>query len=216
MLTPQPPASTPEFNLGNAQRLPMPGPLSFGPLVIPQSPGPLTNMLPLPMPEPLALFADPVPAPKIPPQMAKPIPRPLDPSPTAASQTAQAPKALSPPPPSSVPEAGAGEETGLGNGFRLLFMPESTELPAAAALVVRELADSMSREPTLRLKLAAYASGEAENPVPARRLSLLRALKLREALVAEGIDILRIDIMALGITATAPPRDRVDLLPMRR
>ena len=73
----------------------------------------------------------------------------------------------------------------------------------------------MGRQPGMRLKVAAYASGEVENPVPARRLSLQRALKVREALAGEGIASLRVDVLALGLTAAAPPLDRVDLIPIR-
>ncbi|MEI7608912.1 MAG: OmpA family protein, partial [Rhodospirillaceae bacterium] len=106
-------------------------------------------------------------------------------------------------------------DPGVADGFRLLFAPGSAELPAATSALLREIADALGREPAMRLKVLAYASGEADNPVPARRLSLQRALKVREALAGEGIASLRIDVLALGLGATAPPLDRVDLVPIR-
>ena len=212
MLTPQPPPSPAEFNAGNAKPLPIPRRLGLEPLEIPPAPGPLTDIPPLPLPEPLVLSADPVTAQKAPPQMAKPLLRPSGPSPQPSGDSDD-PAVTASPPPAGAP-GGVEEDAGIGTGFRLLFPPGSPELPAAAAIVIHELADTMAREPALRLRLAAYASGEAENPVPARRLSLQRALKVREALVGEGVNTLRIDVMALGITAPAPPRDRVDLIPI--
>jgi len=207
MLTPSLPPSSPEFNASTARPLPIPEPPGLKPLPTPEAPGPLASMAPLPRPQPLDFAAEPVPEPGAPPQSAKPMPRPA--GAPAPLPTTAAPSDTPPPPPS--PE----DESGVADGFRLLFAPGSADLPAAAPALLREIAETMGREPALRLKVAAYASGEAENPVPARRLSLQRALKVREALAGEGIASLRVDVLALGLTAAAPPLDRVDLVPVR-
>ena len=210
MVTPKPPPPSPEFNASVAKPLPLPEPPSFKTLPPPRSPGPRAHIAPLPRPEPLKLGTTPIPEPSPPAQLAKPMARPADaPESTAIPpDTAETPE---PPPPT-------GSDTdimGIAGGYRLLFAPGSRELPATAAALLREIAEDMSREPLLRLRVAAYASGEAENPVPARRLSLQRALKVREALAGEGIASLRVDILALGLNAGSPPWDRVDLIPVR-
>jgi outer membrane protein OmpA-like peptidoglycan-associated protein len=214
MVTPTLPPPSPEFNAHNARPLPVPDAPSLRPPRPPEAPGPVAALVPLAVPAPLALPAADVPVPGAPAAMKKPIARPTGaPTPLPAEATEPMGPAAEPAAP-AVP-APEGADAGVGSGFRLLFAPGSTELPAAAAALLRELADTMGREPAMRLKVLAYASGEAENPVPARRLSLQRALKVREALAGEGIASLRVDVLALGLTATAPPFDRVDLQPVR-
>ncbi len=215
MVTPQPPPSSPEFNAATAKPLPIPVPPNLRPLATPEAPGPLDGMAPLPRPEPLELGAVPVPEPGTPAQIARPMPRPAD---APSRSAAAAPPPTPAPPPATAADTAADTadigEAGVAGGVRLLFAPGSAELPAAAAPLLRDLADTMARDPRMRLKVAAYASGEAENPVPARRLSLQRALKVREALAGEGIASLRVDVLALGLNADAPPMDRVDLIPL--
>ncbi|MEI6557812.1 MAG: OmpA family protein [Rhodospirillaceae bacterium] len=210
MVAPQLPPPSPEFNAQVARPLPLPEPPRLMTLAPPAAPGPVAVMAPLPSPEPLDFTLAPVPQPATPGQIARPMPRPAG-SPAPLRDEAGWPPTAAPTPSSPPP---ANDEIGVAGGFRLLFAPGSAELPAVAAAVLREIAETMAQDLRLRLKVAAYASGEAENPVPARRLSLQRALKVREALAGEGIPSLRIDVLALGITAEAPPRDRVDLLPI--
>ncbi len=214
MVTPQSPPSSPEFNAQVAKPLPVPEPPSLRPLAAPAAPGPLTRMTPLPRPEPLVLSAMPVLEPNVPAALAKPIPRPTSPPPSMTEAPTATPESAATTQESAAP-ASASAEAGVGGGYRLLFEPGARELPAAATALLHEVAESMGREPLLRLKIAAYASGDPENPVPARRLSLQRALKVREALAGEGIVSLRVDILALGLNAPAPPNDRVDLIPVR-
>ena len=210
MITPQPPPSSPEFNARMAKALPLPEPPNLGTMATPAAPGPVARMEPLPHPPPLDLSAAPVAEPGTPPMIAHPLPRPTagaaPPDDTGPAADPMSPPVLAPQP---------GGDAGVEGSFRLLFAPGSPDLPAAAAGLLREIADSMAREPTLRLRIAAYASGDAENPVPARRLSLQRALKVREALAGEGIASLRVDIQALGLGDGSTPRDRVDLIPIR-
>ncbi len=66
-------------------------------------------------------------------------------------------------------------------------------------------------DPSLRLQLLAYAGGESLSPSKARRLSLSRALSARTFLIENGLRSTRIDVRALGDTATDEPVNRVDI-----
>ena len=218
MVTPRPPPSSPEFNAANARPLPVPEQPAFSRTPVLTPPGPVAALVPLPNPEPLALRPAPTVTgePTPPPQMSKPMPRPTGGSAPASEQNepAAAPVAAPPPPIAAPPVATAAEDALAAGGIRLLFKPGSAELPAAAAALLHDLADTLGRTPRMRFRLLAYASGDKENPVPARRLSLRRGLKVREALAGEGIANARVDVLSLGLTATAPPLDRVDLIPI--
>ena len=217
MVTPQPPPSSPEFNAANARPLPVPEPPAFSRTPSLTTPGAGAALVPLPNPEPLALTPAPTVAaePTPPPQMSKPIPRPTGGPAPVIEETEPAPAPVAAQPAAVAPPPVVATEDALApGGIRLLFKPGSAELPAASASLLHDLVDTLGRTPQTRFRLLAYASGDKENPVPARRLSLQRALKVREALAGEGIANARVDVLPLGLTAAAPPLDRVDLIPV--
>jgi len=149
---------------------------------------------PAPAPAPPRVAAAPPPAaPPAPPQAAAPAPPP--------SQTAARPPAAALPP------------TAIGGaGPRLVFGAGSSELPAGADTTLRDLAQRLNADESLRLQVVAYADGTPEQASQARRLSLSRALTVRSYLISQGVRSTRIDVRALGSRASDGPPDRVDLL----
>jgi outer membrane protein OmpA-like peptidoglycan-associated protein len=64
----------------------------------------------------------------------------------------------------------------------------------------------------VRVTLTAYAAvGDSTPPREARRLSLTRALAVRDYLTAKGISSSRIDVRALGANVPSGDPDRVDI-----
>jgi len=61
------------------------------------------------------------------------------------------------------------------------------------------------------INVAAYAAGSPDDASTARRLSLSRALAVRDALIQDGIPSARIYVRALGSQAGSGPADRVDI-----
>ncbi len=100
--------------------------------------------------------------------------------------------------------------------IRIHFAPGAADLPESAETAVGEITALMSREPSLRLQLLAYAAGTKETASQSRRLSLNRALAVRGALIDAGVRSTRIDVRALGSQTEETPPDRVDVLVMQR
>jgi outer membrane protein OmpA-like peptidoglycan-associated protein len=120
-----------------------------------------------------------------------------------------APPLAPPPPAGAVPAALPPLSAGS-----LSFPAGSSLLPDAAEASLKALAERMRAQPTSRLQLRAYATGDVDSERQARQLSLARALAVRERLTALGVRSTRIDVRPLGIAA--PPnnpdvRDRVDV-----
>ena len=207
MVAPVPPPSSPDFNIRVAKPLPNPETPFLAPLPVPDAPPPPVVLEPLPNPEVPVLEALPAaPEPSAPVQRAQPISRPAEPARDTVTgltprQTASLPPAA--PAPAPVPEA----------SYRLVFAAGSADLPASAISLVATLADLLTQDEHLRLKLNSYASGAADEPVAARKLSLQRALKVRSALVDKGIASTRVDVLALGFGDGATPADLIDIVP---
>lgn len=114
--------------------------------------------------------------------------------------------ALSPPP----RQSGAGPQS-----LRIPFSGEAAVLPEPAKGDLKQIANSLSKDPAMRVQVMAYASG-TDDGGKARRLSLSRALAVRTYLIEQGIGSTRIDVRALGNTAEGGPADRVDLVVVSR
>jgi len=217
MVAPEASPSSPDFNIRVAKPLANPEAPALVPLPVPDPPPPPVVMQPLPNPEPPALVALPVAeAPPTPPQRAKPITAPAEP----AHDTLSALEPKTEPKPqqtASLPMGGAPAKRAATEAYeplyRLEFAGPSPELPASAGALLGTIAGLLSRNEHLRLKLNSFASGSTDDPVAARRLSLQRALKVRAMLIEKGIPSTRVDVLALGLTATEPPADRIDLVP---
>jgi len=94
---------------------------------------------------------------------------------------------------------------------RLTFDGGSATLSDSARAALDSLAAQLAGNEQ-RLKVVAYAAGQANNASQARRLSLSRALAVRSYLIDKGIRSTRIDVQAMGAPENASgPADRVDL-----
>jgi outer membrane protein OmpA-like peptidoglycan-associated protein len=143
-----------------------------------------------------------------------------------APAPADAPMPPPPPPPIS---ATAGTTVAPlpkidGTGVRLDFTGTEADLTPGSADAVKALVAAAPPAETTSFNVVAYATGTADDPSAARRLSLSRALAVRSALIASGVPSTRIYVRALGApppdahpTATGTekaggPADRVDVI----
>jgi len=97
--------------------------------------------------------------------------------------------------------------------FRVSFRAGDAALPQGIAPTLTELGRLLSAVPagTGRITVQGQASGPADDPSTARRLSLARAIEVRRALVAGGLEETRVDVRPLGITPAG--LDAADILP---
>lgn len=95
------------------------------------------------------------------------------------------------------------------------FAAGQGDLPAAQLAALDTLANQyMNGED--RLQVRAYAANSAgDGGSGARRLSLTRALAVRQYLIDKGIRSTRIDVRALGAPTEGSP-DRVEIAPVGR
>lgn len=139
------------------------------------------------------------PAPK---PAAKPAPKPTP------TQVAKA----EPPPAQSTPAPAA--EAGLTKRSVILFAKDATD-PAAGALgsikfLAGDLNSAMTRSAS-RIELQAFGGAKGDKGSDARRLSLKRALAIRQVLIDDGVSPDRIDVRAMGGADDSGPTDRVDV-----
>jgi outer membrane protein OmpA-like peptidoglycan-associated protein len=188
-------------------------------------PGQRSGPIQLHMPSPHRRVASAEPRPKPAPKAA-PQPKPA-PAPKVAS-TAPAPEANpfgsapdfshvfgnAPPPPRTAP---AGPTTGnesLTKRSMILFAKDAPD-PAKSALgnirfLAGELNSAMST-PNARIELQAFGGAKGDKGSDARRLSLKRALSIRQVLIDDGVSADRIDVRAMGGVDDTGPTDRVDV-----
>jgi outer membrane protein OmpA-like peptidoglycan-associated protein len=138
-------------------------------------------------------------------------PPPPRPSPTETPPAAAAP---APPPPTQTAAVQSGDAAGVKT--RMLFDAGSAELNDTAKAALDALAERLSADENLRIRLQAFASGNDETAPEARRLSLKRALNVRSHLVKRNIRNTRMDVQALGIKSGDGPADRVDAVIVTR
>lgn len=96
---------------------------------------------------------------------------------------------------------------------RVAFRPGEAALPEGAGPALAALGARLAARPAGagRVTVEGQASGPADDPSTARRLSLARAQAVRAALVAGGIAETRVDVRPLGRTAAG--LDAADILP---
>ncbi len=106
----------------------------------------------------------------------------------------------------AAPTAGAPKSS-------ILFSPGQEEPPQTAAETVRNLAPGLSTalwSGTAHIQLEAYGGAHGDKGSDARRLSLKRALIIRQLLIDDGIPSERIVVRAMGGAVSGAP-DRVDI-----
>lgn len=148
-------------------------------------------------------------------------PAATEPLPAAPAPAPPKPADLSamPPPPQPAPAPQAAAPLSLPPGmealpqgaFRLRFPAGTEALPPAAASTLAEVGRRLTAGPAGRIVLTSQASGPEADVSAARRLSLARALAVKQALAAGGLAPTRIDLRPMGRTADAA--DAVDVQP---
>jgi len=127
---------------------------------------------------------------------------------------------MTPPPPApsrqtaSAAPAPAQTLPGMTKRSVILFAPKSAE-PADSALdaikyLAGDLAGAMSG-PKSRVEIQAFGGTRGDKGSDARRLSLKRALAIRQVLIDDGVPAERIDVRAMGGVDDSGPADRVDV-----
>jgi len=166
----------------------------------------------------------------VPPQTASSQPTPASPTEAAASQQVALPivtpppaaatepvappapaMTAAPPPPPPITTSSTTRAAETPAGMRLTFDPAATDLSAASVDAIKRFVGAAPNADTVSYNVLAYAAGKADDASVARRLALSRALAVRSALVAEGIQSSRIYVRALGAQAGGGPPDRVDI-----
>ena len=131
--------------------------------------------------------------------------------PPTATRVARA----SPPPASAQPSEDKEAPTpGLSKRSVILFAPQAAD-PAESALgAIKFLAGDLNAAMTSassRVQLLAYGGTRGDKGSDARRLSLKRALAIRQVLIDNGVPAERIDVRAMGGADDTGPADRVDV-----
>lgn len=164
------------------------------------------------------------PEPKKPaPAVAKPPPVVAKPAPVEAKPTPPpAPAPVAAPPPKPVKQASIEPAKPLlpraipgTKRDSITFAPNASDPSSSAVSDVRTLAGSLNdalNDGSARVQLMAYAGQKGEKTSDTRRLSLKRALVVRQLLIDDGIPSERIDVFALGGVEDSGPLDRVDVL----
>jgi outer membrane protein OmpA-like peptidoglycan-associated protein len=117
----------------------------------------------------------------------------------------------SPPRPVPAPTPGAG------GVVTLAFATGQGDLPSAADLAALDALAAQLGSGEDRLQIRAYAASTvSDGGSGARRLSLTRALAVRQYLIDKGIRSTRIDVRALGAPTDGSAADRVEVAPVGR
>ena len=94
----------------------------------------------------------------------------------------------------------------------IIFQGENVQLTDTEQEKLDKLAIKLLDEPDQRLQLVAYATTASENASVARRLSLLRALEIRNILIKKGVSATTMSVRALGDRVKSDPPNRVDII----
>lgn len=161
-------------------------------------------------------------APAAPPPPVRKKPAATPPKPVEQAKPAEPPR-ISEPPPAEKPVQRASIEptkpakTRIAAGNRkdsIIFSANATDPSTTAVSTVRGLAGTLNKalaDSSARVQILAYAGMRGEKSSDTRRLSLKRALVIRQLLIDDGVPSERIDVFALGGVDDDGPLDRVDI-----
>ena len=119
----------------------------------------------------------------------------------------------SPPPATSLPPDVA-LNPGLVRQSQILFAPGAPNPSVDALDAIRSLAGPLNAALTAgasRIEVMAYGGNRGDHSSDARRLSLKRALAVRQLLIEGGVPAGRIDVRAMGGANDSAAADRVDV-----
>ena len=130
---------------------------------------------------------------------AKAVPAKAAPAPVERTASIEKPKAKTP--------SGNRKDS-------IIFAPNATDPSSTAVAAVRTLAGTLGAaigDGSSRVQLMAYAGQRGEKSSDTRRMSLKRALVIRQLLIDDGVPSERIDVFALGGADDDGALDRVDV-----
>ena len=123
-------------------------------------------------------------------------------------------------PPSAPLEMKPHEVTSIGSPrkplYTVLFAGSVDEIAEADMAPINALSEKLQQEKDTRITVLGYApqiDGLQESD--ARKLSLKRAIAVRQLLIKQGINATRINVRALGSDTQEVVKDRVDIVKMR-
>ena len=117
------------------------------------------------------------------------------------------------PPPAQTPTPDQGM-AGLVRQSQILFGPGVADPVPESIDAIKGLASPLNSAlaaGATRVQVVAYGGSRGDKSSDARRLSLKRALIIRQLLIDGGVPSGRIDVRAMGGTTDAEPTDRVDI-----
>ena len=154
-------------------------------------------------------------------------------SPPASAQTSKKPPTLPPPtqvattePPPAQTSPAANTQTiapkpadlathaGLVKRSEIIFVANASDPSPSTLNAIRALAGNLSaaiNEGAQRIQLEAYGGARHDRSSDARRLSLKRALSVRQLLIDDGVPAAKIDVRAMGGADDKGAADRVDV-----
>ena len=117
------------------------------------------------------------------------------------------------PPPATTASTGASLP-GMNKHTVILFAAGASDPAQGALSAIKFLAGDLNNSmtgPGSRVQLLAYGGDKGDKGSEARRLSLKRALAIRQVLIDDGVPSERIDVRAMGGADDGGPADRVDV-----
>jgi outer membrane protein OmpA-like peptidoglycan-associated protein len=136
---------------------------------------------------------------------------PAGPSPFAMPDTSAQSASLPPATQTQLSPAAESAET-----LSIPFAASATEIDIASQGTLKDLAQRMTGDRSLRVQLMAYATDPEKNTSKARRLALDRAIAIRNLLIEAGVERTRIEVRALGDQGDGGNLDRVDAVAVKR
>ncbi|MEC9044621.1 MAG: OmpA family protein, partial [Pseudomonadota bacterium] len=94
----------------------------------------------------------------------------------------------------------------------ILFESETLTLALGENERLNKITSQLIDKPNQGIQLISYASTRSKNASAARRLSLQRALKIRNKLIKNGVSATKMSVRALGDRVKSGSPDRVDII----
>lgn len=146
------------------------------------------------------------PPPDVPPAPPKPIviaPPPI---------TVEAHPPVAPSPIVIDPKA-MGRVQKTAHGMVLIYQAGNVSLNEKMLEALQKYAATLAKDPSLRISIHSYASGQADDPSVPRRISLARALTVRSVMINAGVATTRIYPRAEGLPKSdISPPDKLEII----
>ncbi len=160
-------------------------------------------------------FGGPIPTPPVKAAPAKAAPPPaakvVTPPPPAKLASVEPPPAHTP---TAAPQPGKAGEPGLTRHGEIRFNPDATDPAPSQYDGLKTLASDLNaaiQAGATRVQLDAFGGAPGDKGSDARRLSLKRALAVRQVLIDDGVPSSKIDVRAMGGIDDNGKPDRVDV-----